>query len=76
MTYLFWAFAVVWLGVFIYLYGLMRRIRALGRQVTELVDHARYAAGSGSSPAAGATGASPSARARTASSVRTPGAGG
>jgi CcmD family protein len=36
MTYLFWAFAVVWLGLFAYLYGLVRRSRALERQVAEL----------------------------------------
>ncbi len=36
MAYLFWAFAVVWLGLFAYLYGLVRRSRALERQVSEL----------------------------------------
>jgi CcmD family protein len=36
MAYLFWAFAVVWLGIFAYLYGLTRRSRALERQVAEL----------------------------------------
>lgn len=37
MVYLFWAFALVWLGVFAYLYRLERRSRALERQVLELL---------------------------------------
>lgn len=36
MAYLFWAFAAVWLGIFVYLYGLVRRSRALERQVADL----------------------------------------
>lgn len=36
MAYLFWAFAVVWLGLFIYLYGLVRRSRALEDRIAEL----------------------------------------
>lgn len=38
MAYLFWAFVVVWLGIFAYLYGLARRSRALERQVARLAD--------------------------------------
>ena len=36
MAYLFWAFAAVWVGIFLYLYGLVRRSRALEREVAEL----------------------------------------
>ena len=36
MTYLFWAFAVVWVGIFFYLYGLIRRSQALVREVEAL----------------------------------------
>jgi CcmD family protein len=36
MTYLFWAFAVVWVGIFLYLYGLIRRSQALAREVEAL----------------------------------------
>lgn len=38
MAYLFWAFVVVWLGICAYLYVLMRRSRALERQVAQLAD--------------------------------------
>lgn len=41
MAYLFWAFAAVWLGIFVYLYGLVRRSRALERQVADLVERAQ-----------------------------------
>jgi CcmD family protein len=41
MAYLFWAFAVVWIGIFLYLYGLVRRSRALEREVAELRGRAR-----------------------------------
>jgi len=40
MTYLFWAFAVVWIGLFAYLYGLVRRTQALEREVADLLDRA------------------------------------
>jgi CcmD family protein len=46
MTYLFWAFAAVWLGMFIYLYGLVRRSRALERQVADLIERSRRAGSS------------------------------
>ncbi len=59
MAYLFWAFAAVWIGLFAYLYGLVRRSRALERQVADLLDRAR--AGSESSrTGAGQAGAAPS----------------
>jgi CcmD family protein len=37
MAYLFAAFAVVWIGIFLYLSMLVRRTRLLERQVAELV---------------------------------------
>jgi CcmD family protein len=40
MVYLFWAFALVWLGLFAYLYRLQQRGRALERQVLELLERA------------------------------------
>ncbi len=43
MTYLFWAFAVVWIALFVYVYGLSRRSRRLEREVDELA--ARVGAG-------------------------------
>lgn len=46
MVYLFWAFTAVWLGVFAYLYGLMRRSRVLEQQISDLEERARRA-GSG-----------------------------
>lgn len=36
MTYLFWAFAAVWIGIFLYLYALGRRSQALAREVDTL----------------------------------------
>lgn len=36
MTYLFWAFAIVWIALFIYLRALMRRTRALEDEVQRL----------------------------------------
>lgn len=36
MTYLFWAYAVVWGGIFLYLYALSRRSQALAREVEAL----------------------------------------
>jgi CcmD family protein len=36
MTYLFWAFAVVWIGLFVYVRALMRRARALEDEVRRL----------------------------------------
>jgi len=46
MVYLFWAFAVVWIGIMLYLYTLIQRSRALERQVAELLER------SGGSPRA------------------------
>ena len=37
MTYLFMVFAVVWGGLFLCLYGLVRRSRRLEREVAELM---------------------------------------
>ncbi len=36
MTYLFWAFAAVWIGIFLYLHALARRSQALAREVHTL----------------------------------------
>jgi CcmD family protein len=36
MTYLFWSFAVVWIGLFAYVRLLMRRTRALEEDVRRL----------------------------------------
>ena len=44
MVYLFWAYALVWVGIFLYLFGLARRSRALERQVAELVERSRGSA--------------------------------
>ncbi len=41
MTYLFWAFAAVWLGIFLYLYGLVRRTQSLERQLADLIERTR-----------------------------------
>jgi len=44
MTYLFWAFAVVWVGLFAYLYGLVQRSRRLERELDALREEPRAAA--------------------------------
>jgi CcmD family protein len=36
MTYLFWSFAVVWIGLFAYVRALMRRTSALEQEVRRL----------------------------------------
>jgi CcmD family protein len=36
MTYLFWSFAIVWVGLFLYVRALMRRARALEDEVRRL----------------------------------------
>lgn len=36
MVYLFWSFAAVWIGIFVYLYALTRKSRALAREVEML----------------------------------------
>ncbi len=36
MVYLFWAFAAVWTGIFLYLYMLIRRSHQLAREVETL----------------------------------------
>ncbi len=51
MAYLFWAFAAVWLGIFLYLYGLGRRSRALERQVADLAERTRRVGSAVSPPA-------------------------
>jgi CcmD family protein len=53
MTYLFWAFAVVWIGLFIYVYGLVQRSRRLERELGELIERSRP--GGGTAPRAGAS---------------------
>ncbi|HLJ62353.1 MAG TPA: CcmD family protein [bacterium] len=52
MTYLFWAFAVVWIGLFIYVYGLVQRSRRLERELGELIERSRSG---GTPPRAGAS---------------------
>ena len=47
MTYLFWAFAVVWVGLVAYLYGLMRRSRRLERELDTLRQERRAGGPSG-----------------------------
>jgi CcmD family protein len=37
VTYLFWAFAAVWIGLFVYLRLIMRRTEALEREVEALL---------------------------------------
>src|SRR5579859_4721609 len=36
VTYLFWSFAIVWIGLFLYVRALMRRARALEDEVRRL----------------------------------------
>jgi len=36
MMYLFWSFAIVWIALFVYFRGLMRRMRALEDEVRRL----------------------------------------
>lgn len=50
MTYLFAAFAVVWVGLFLYRYGLVRRSRRLEREVEALVARSRPVPPSGARP--------------------------
>src|SRR5579884_1985970 len=50
MTYLFWAFALVWLGLFAYLYSLLRRSQALERQVSELLERSGAVHAPGGTP--------------------------
>lgn len=51
MAYLFWAFAAVWLGIFLYLYGLGRRTQTLERQVADLAERTRRVGSAVSPPA-------------------------
>lgn len=41
MAYLFWAFAAVWMGIFLYLYALTRKSQALAREVEVLREQLR-----------------------------------
>ncbi|HLN14689.1 MAG TPA: CcmD family protein [bacterium] len=50
MTYLFWAFAVVWVGLFVYLYGLTQRSRRLEHELDALREEPRAAAPSNGAP--------------------------
>jgi len=58
MAYLFWAFVAAWLGLFIYMYRLVRRSRVLEERIAELLDRSRSRAMSGSEAAAAPIGAS------------------
>ncbi len=51
MIYLFWAFAVVWVGIFLYLYGLVRRSQALVREVETLREQSQRTTRPPSAPA-------------------------
>jgi CcmD family protein len=44
VTYLFWAFAAVWIGLFAYVYLLIRRTDALWREVRALEERSRSTA--------------------------------
>ena len=41
MGYLFWAFAAVWTGIFLYLYALIRKSHQLAREVETLRERAQ-----------------------------------
>jgi CcmD family protein len=56
MTYLFWAFAAVWVGIFLYLYVLIRRSQALAWEVEMLREQLRKDALPTPSPAVGSRG--------------------
>lgn len=75
MAYLLWAFAVVWFGVFAYLYRLMRLSQALERQIAAL-PHAQPTADSRTSAVTGAGGTSATARTHAASPSRARESGG
>ncbi|HXX36931.1 MAG TPA: CcmD family protein [bacterium] len=64
MTYLFWAFAVVWIGLFLYLYRLVKRSRRLERELDELTARVRMGADAGSGRLDGAGVAPPPASLR------------
>jgi CcmD family protein len=51
MIYLFWAFAAVWVGIFLYIYGLIRRSQALVREVETLREQSHRTTRPPSSPA-------------------------
>ena len=51
MAYLFWAFAAVWIGIFLYLYGLIRRSHTLAREVEALREQVQKPALLGAGPA-------------------------
>jgi CcmD family protein len=75
MAYLLWAFIVVWLGIFGYLYRLMKRSQALERQLAELM-RVQSSPDSRTSAPTGTSGGSPTARTHTAPSSRVRGTGG
>ena len=51
MTYLFWAFAAVWVGIFLYLYALIRRSHMLARELEALREQLRKPAPRPAEPA-------------------------
>lgn len=71
MVYLFWAFVLVWLGVFVYLYGLVRRARALEREVSDLRAQSGAGHRAGSAQEAGGR----DAAGRPSPASKSPGAG-
>ena len=50
MAYLFWASAAVWVGIFLYLYGLLRRSRALEHEVEALRERSQRGTTGGTAP--------------------------
>ncbi len=76
MAYLFWAFAAVWLALFIYLYGLVRRSRALEERLAELLDRAHSPDERGQARgASGPAGAAGPIEAGGGGALKRPGAG-
>lgn len=72
MVYLLWAFTLVWLAVFCYLYGLARRARVLEREMSDLRAQSGVGHGSGSTPEASVR----DAPGRPSQASKIPGAGG
>lgn len=44
MTYLFWAYGAVWVGIFLYLYALLRKTQTLAREVEALREQSQKTA--------------------------------
>ena len=44
MTYLFWAYAAVWVGIFLYLFALLRKTQTLAGEVEALREQSQKTA--------------------------------